>query len=507
MFLLAACILLGTVRLAKRETIESGKVNKEKIRTFSKAFDSEVKRLDELYLIHLDRVAKNYATDDPLASTKALQIEGIIKIYDLLENKHPKVIDTFKLADESDIPKVLITEAIPEVIENAILLHSNLLESHYDNQSGWRGITKIEDYDSKYLLRWVRQKDRQLIAILIDRQVVVNLINSTLIEWLKPLADELVADGISFEVAHSSSDKLFENDKKEGEADIVMPIYSSMDEWVINTWRPTNTIIYYDIFTLEVGVLIAGILIVSGIVFYYQQSRALMLAQQQVSFINQVSHELGSPLTNISLNLELVHEQISSDNTKAQYRIGLITQEIERLNRLVENVLTFSRHERESIVLTPKISNLNELIATLLESYQPALERRDIKIEWIKENLPEINTDPDAVLQIIVNLISNVEKYASSGKSLLIKTEVKNESVLISVIDKGPGIPKQSINRIFRSFERVQSRVDEGSSGAGLGLTISRSLAMKLGGNLELIRYTNGCHFELSLPIKNQIKE
>ena len=497
MFLLAVCILFGSVRLAKREVVQTRKLDKEKIRAFSKAFGLEVRRLDELYLHHLDRIANNFTTDG--AHTD--QVEGLVRIYEYSGDLKPRVITTFVKECENEIPEVAI---VGEPVDNediAFFFPEELLDEGCYNQSGWLGSNNQEQYSNTYLVRWIRVGNRSLIAIIIDREVVADLMNKTLKDWMKSLSEDLVEGSVPFKLTHSSSTVMFVNDMQESDADVVIPFYSSMDEWKLRIWRRTSAIIYYDITTLALAAALGGFLLISGALLYKVQRSSLNLALQRVSFVNQVSHELGSPLTNIGLNLELVSDQVAPDNAKVQYRIGLIAQEIERLNRLVANVLTFSRHERGALDLRYRVCSLNDLIEGLLESYKPALVRRGIEIEWVKKELPEMDIDPDAFVQIMANLISNVEKYAFSGKYLLIKTEVKSQILFISVMDKGPGIPRKSIDRIFDSFERIERGMSEGSSGAGLGLSISKSLAIKLGGEIKLKSYEDGCCFELSLPI------
>lgn len=332
-----------------------------------------------------------------------------------------------------------------------------------------------------------------------DRREVGDLINHTLKEWMSAAMADLAVAGISFEVVHSSSEVLYEHDKGEGEADVVIPLYSSMDEWTLNTWRSKKKIVYYDITTLLLAMLLVGFLVIFVIKLYIQQSLTLKIAQQRVSFVNQVSHELGAPLTNVALNLDLANELVASDNTKAKYRLGLIAQEIERLNSLVANVLTFSHHERGTLAFASGSCVPNEIIEKLLESYQPALERKEIEVSFVPGEAVTVSADSDAVVQIVTNLLSNVEKYAFSGHYLSIKTFIRDDCSVISVEDRGPGIPRYAIDKVFKSFERVESRVNEGSSGAGLGLCIAKSLATEIGGDLQLVSYENGCTFELSL--------
>ena len=117
-------------------------------------------------------------------------------------------------------------------------------------------------------------------------------------------------------------------------------------------------------------------------------------------------------------------------------------------------------------------------------------------------NAPEVvRFDPDAVVQILGNLLSNVEKYAAEGRWVRIATEVESGWVRLIVEDRGKGIPASQREKVFEAFERVRSDLTEGVSGTGIGLTISRELAVLHGGSLVLDgSYKKGARFIVNLP-------
>ncbi len=110
--------------------------------------------------------------------------------------------------------------------------------------------------------------------------------------------------------------------------------------------------------------------------------------------------------------------------------------------------------------------------------------------------------DPDALAQIVANLVSNVEKYAASGKWLGIASRMNEHALVIRVSDRGPGIPVAARERIFQPFERIADAVNDGITGTGLGLAIARDLAKLMGGSLELVQADQGAVFELRIPVK-----
>src|SRR5690606_38541242 len=111
-----------------------------------------------------------------------------------------------------------------------------------------------------------------------------------------------------------------------------------------------------------------------------------------------------------------------------------------------------------------------------------------------------VYADADAVGQIVANLVSNVEKYAASGGSLVIATRQDADRAVVRVTDRGPGIAAAHEGKVFTPFYRVSDRVTDGVTGTGIGLAIARDLARAGGGDLVLVPAGTGACFELILP-------
>ena len=218
---------------------------------------------------------------------------------------------------------------------------------------------------------------------------------------------------------------------------------------------------------------------------YRESARESRLAGQRVSFVNQVSHELKTPLTNISLYAELASQQLPEDATHAQECLEIVTSESARLGRLIGNVLTFSKHQRGN--LQPRLAECDLAAATraIVEQFRPALEAKLIKLNLSIPTLVPIRTDADMLGQILGNLLSNVEKYAATGEKLDITVEQSEKATKFTVRDYGPGIPASMHERIFEPFFRVSDKLSDGSTGTGIGLGIARDLARLLGGELK----------------------
>ncbi|MEN9358661.1 MAG: hypothetical protein RL095_196 [Verrucomicrobiota bacterium] len=248
--------------------------------------------------------------------------------------------------------------------------------------------------------------------------------------------------------------------------------------------------------------ILGGLLfiLVTAALLSLELRRRLREARQRVSFVNQASHELRTPLTNIRLYAEMLAESPEIESPAEQARIGVISAEAERLSRLVDNLLSFSRSERGSLEIHPvSISPLPGL-ERCLASFRPLLERKDIAITCHWETETAFLHDPDALAQIFANLLSNVEKYVPAGAGCRIRCAFEAGDFVLRVEDDGPGVPLACREKIFEPFFRLSERVDEGASGSGLGLSIARRLAELHGGSLRVLPSGRGACFELRLP-------
>jgi signal transduction histidine kinase len=238
-------------------------------------------------------------------------------------------------------------------------------------------------------------------------------------------------------------------------------------------------------------------LMLAGAFVWREQGRALNDAQTRVSFVTQVSHELKTPLTNIRLYAELLERELPDDDARAQQHLQVITSESQRLSRLIDNVLSLSRER----TLHLEATSADAVITRTLAQHRLSLEQRDFAIETTLAAGAPIRTDADALAQILANLFSNVEKYAQAGRFLSVTSEQRGDRVTVRVRDKGPGVPESAREKIFEPYVRLDDSITEGASGTGIGLSIARDLAKKLGGDL-CCRAAEGGGAELVLTVQ-----
>ena len=247
---------------------------------------------------------------------------------------------------------------------------------------------------------------------------------------------------------------------------------------------------------------VALMLGICGFMFIREYSRDMREAAQQVSFVNQVSHELKTPLTNIRMYAELLERDLdhveSADTEKPRQRLEVILSEGQRLSRLIGNVLTFARQRRHSLQLQAHPESPGRLLRQIVDRFRPVFADQQLEIQLQCEDNSLFELDPDFLDQILGNLISNVEKYAASGGLLQITMQRQDQTLTIDVKDSGPGIPHSKRETVFEPFARISNDVSY-AAGTGIGLSIARELARLHGGDLVLMDSSFGCWFRVTL--------
>jgi signal transduction histidine kinase len=257
---------------------------------------------------------------------------------------------------------------------------------------------------------------------------------------------------------------------------------------------------------LWVGVMLVGIfvaaIVAGGSLLLWQARRSTAEAAQKTSFVANVSHEFKTPLTTIRLYAELLEQGRVRDASQGGEYLRTIGRETQRLARLVNNALDFSRLEQGRKKYARESIELGTELARLLDTHEPRVAEAGLKL---RRELPAkpliIRSDRDALEQIVINLLDNACKYAASGGEITVAVQARaSGGVELRVADRGPGVPVEHRERIFEKFHRVDDALTAEKTGAGLGLSIARQLARGLGGDLRCApRVGGGAEFILEL--------
>ncbi len=233
----------------------------------------------------------------------------------------------------------------------------------------------------------------------------------------------------------------------------------------------------------------------------------ISLSKRRGAFVSAVTHELRTPLTTFRMYTEMLADGMVQEAEKRQHYFETLQKEADRLGHLVENVLAYARLE------SGKVNSRKETlpIEELLERVKPRLMERtaeaNIDLIFTIDESCFVNVDPDAVEQILFNLIDNACKYAVPADQPRIDVQSTNNQnhVFISVRDYGPGIPSNELRRLFRPFSKSDRDKANSAPGVGLGLALSRRLARGMGGNLHFKAHDKtGAHFVLTLQRENK---
>ena len=259
-------------------------------------------------------------------------------------------------------------------------------------------------------------------------------------------------------------------------------------------------------FLIITGLLLATLIVailLGGALLTHQAYAQWLDAQQKSSFVSNVSHELKTPLTTIRMYAELLHQGIVSDPRKKRRYLSVIVSESERLTRLVNNVLGFSRLEGGRMKYHIQDVDVVEFTRSFLDINAMRVQESGMSLSSRIPDLPIfVSADRDALEHTFLNIVDNAIKYACEGGSLEIVVEVKDVMSEIRFLDNGPGIPARYQAKIFDKFQRVDDSLTAGIVGTGLGLTIARRMMKDLGGDVVYeSREHKGSCFAVYVPL------
>ncbi len=256
------------------------------------------------------------------------------------------------------------------------------------------------------------------------------------------------------------------------------------------------------IFTAAFGVLL--LVVVAGIVATYRLvRRETEMAALKADFVANVSHDLKTPLSVIRMFGETLEMGRLPDEAARREYYRVITRESERLTRLIDNVLDFSRIERGRRTYAPVPTAVEPLVRETLEAFSVPLAQQGFKVDvQVAPDLPEVPIDADAVGQALANLIDNAIKYSADRKSLSVEARIEQDQLALGVADEGIGIPREEQTRIFDKFYRVGRSETQGRRGSGVGLALVRHVAEAHGGRVTVTsRPGAGSRFTLWFPL------
>jgi len=211
---------------------------------------------------------------------------------------------------------------------------------------------------------------------------------------------------------------------------------------------------------------------------------AVQYAERRSNFVAAVTHELKTPLTSIRMYAEMLRDGLVSGTDKRQEYYDTITDESERLSRLVDNVLEFSKLEGGRGELATTVGSVGPVLEEAAEKLAAHAKREGFSLEVrLAPELPVVRFDRDALLQVLFNLVDNAMKYARSSERRIVELEAirHGDAVTVAVRDFGPGVSRSHLDRVFDPFYRGESELTRTTKGTGIGLALVKELAERMG--------------------------
>jgi len=318
-----------------------------------------------------------------------------------------------------------------------------------------------------------------------------------LLEEVKESAKRLMAEGMCFDLSQTEDESAAYTAILDfGFGDLVLNLMEIDPGWITSQIAKLKNW-YFSI------IAIVFLAVTLGLVSLWRNlHEQVKLAQKKDDFMSAVSHELRTPLTSIRMYTEMLEKNwIKSEDKRGEYYQNM-RQESERLSRLIENVLDFSRIQRGRKKYHFQLGNINAAIDRAVDMMMPYARQAGFTIEKNFTPLGQIAFDSDAVMQIVINLVDNAVKYAHSDqeKKIIVRTKHDGKHVIIEVEDHGPGLAHREKKKVFDEFYRCEDEARRETTGVGLGLALVKKFALAHNGFVEILSAKpNGAIFRVGL--------
>lgn len=226
------------------------------------------------------------------------------------------------------------------------------------------------------------------------------------------------------------------------------------------------------------------------------------IARMKSDFVSNVSHELKAPLAGIKAYAEMLHDGETSGEAEEKEYLDIITSEVDRLNRLIENILNLSRLESGLVPVNKADLAVTEILRDVGDVMAPQAAQKGIRVESdLAPVFFRVHGDRDMLYQAVLNVVSNAVKYTPDGGQVRISTYLDDGAVVVEVADTGYGIPPEDLARLCEKFFRCRHSA-KAAGGTGLGLTLVKHIVEAVhGGRLKIeSQVGKGSTFRLYLP-------
>ncbi len=232
------------------------------------------------------------------------------------------------------------------------------------------------------------------------------------------------------------------------------------------------------------------------------RQRLLDLAHERNRFLRHMSHELKTPLANIREGTDLLMDGAVGELDSNQREVaGILRENGIKLQRMIENLLSFSAWQTSSIGLDASEFRLRPVVKQVLENQQLTLLSQRVRLDVRVDDVTLI-ADRAKIRLILENLVSNAVKYSPKGGTIHLKAGVSGTRFVLDVADNGPGIPKEDREHVFEAFYTGRAAKSTAVKGTGIGLSVVLEFVLAHGGTIEIVdgEYP-GAHFRITMPV------
>lgn len=243
--------------------------------------------------------------------------------------------------------------------------------------------------------------------------------------------------------------------------------------------------------------LITIALLATALWLYRREQAVLRLRED---FVSQASHELRTPLTQIRMFAETLLLDRTRDEEERNRALRVINREAIRLVQLADNLLKFSARENGA-QLRPVEQSIAPILREVCNDFTASGQATDLELQL--DQTVRAPVDADALRQVLVNLLDNAVKYGPHDQAIRVTLECDNEAARIAVVDRGPGIPEAEREAVWAPFHRLERERQNGSGGAGIGLSVVRDLVEGHGGRCRF-EAGEGGRAIIELPLRGR---
>jgi signal transduction histidine kinase len=343
-----------------------------------------------------------------------------------------------------------------------------------------------------------RSRDRSYLAVLSDRSIRAAL---------RDYADAFDNDYVSYRIVDEGDKTVAGTTQPTGEPFAAGPVGACFPGWRIDLFFREGDILdkaaseQIAIYTWT-GTLVILLILGSGVLAAKSIGRQVKLNRLKNDFIATVTHELKTPLASMRVLVDTLIDGSYHDPKQATEYLQLVSKENERLSRLIDNFLTFSRMERNKQAFQMRRTSPIVIARTAAEAVKTKFDRAGCCLEMvIGDDIPDVTADADAMVTVLVNLLDNACKYSYDDKKIRLNVYGADGSVCFAVTDNGVGIPRRALKRVFKRFYQVDRSLSRRAEGCGLGLSIARFIVDAHTGSIKVdSKPGHGSTFTVRLP-------